>query len=237
MACIRAGLGAMAVIGLLLAASPSAHARPPDAGQGRPSGTTHPRSPDAARAPADFGGVQASLDARDLAAWIAAVHDHRGRPFAIVDKKAARLYVFTPQAKLAGASPVLLGLAVGDRAAPGLGDVPPGRIPAAQRTTPAGRFLTEPGTNLEGERVVWFDYEAGLAIHRLRPDAAELARTRRLATTDPRAHRVSAGCVVVPVEFYESVVIRWLGHARGLLYVLPEVERVNEVFAGLDDDL
>jgi len=221
MACIRSALGALAVVGSMLTASPAAHARPPH---------TQP-------AQADFAGVAASADAHDLAAWVAASRDHRGHAFAIVDKKAARLYVFTPQAKLAGVSAVLLGLAVGDRSSPGVGELPPARIPAAERTTPAGRFMTEPGRNLDGDAVVWFDYDAGLAIHRLRPNAAGRARTRRLAIDDPRAHRVSAGCVVVPVGFYESVVMKWLGHGRGMLYVLPEVERANEVFAGLDDDL
>jgi len=221
MGCIRSVLGALAVFGGLLVAHPDAHAQPPH-------GT---------RARTDLAGLDASSDVRDVAAWVAASRDHRGHAYAIVDKKAARLYVFTPQAKLAGASPVLLGLAVGDRSSPGVGGLPPARIPAAERTTPAGRFATEPGTNLEGDAVVWFDYDAGLAIHRLRPNAAERARNRRLANDDPRAHRVSAGCVVVPVAFYESVVLKWLGHGRGMLYVLPEVERVDEVFAGFDGDL
>ena len=221
MGCIRSALGALAVICASWVAGPAAHAQPPHARDAR----------------ADFAGVDASADARDLAAWVAVSRDHRGHAFAIVDKKAARLYVFTPQAKLVGATPVLLGLAVGDRSSPGVGDLPPARIPAAERTTPAGRFVTEPGTNLDGDAVVWFDYEAGLAIHRLRPNAAERARARRLAIDDPRVHRVSAGCVVVPVAFYESVVLKWLGHGRGLLYVLPEVESVQDVFAGLDGDL
>jgi hypothetical protein len=95
----------------------------------------------------------------------------------------------------------------------------------ADRATPAGRFDTEPGTNLEGDAVVWFDYDAGLAIHRLRPNAVEHACSRRLSPAHPRAHRVTAGCVVVPVIFYESVVMRWLGHGHAVLYVLPNGSR------------
>src|SRR5690349_21745405 len=98
MACIRSALGALAVAGWLWSAGPAVQAAPPRASQ----------------VPVDFAGVPAAVDARELAAWIVGSRDHRGRPFAIVDKKAARLYVFTPQAKLAGASAVLLGLAVGD---------------------------------------------------------------------------------------------------------------------------
>jgi hypothetical protein len=217
---VRKALCAAAGAGLLLIGASVAVARP-----------SHP-------APAsDLAGAVASSEARDLAAWVVSSRDPRGRAFALVDKKAARLYVFTPQGRLAGASAVLLGLAVGDRAKPGIGDLPPSRIPAADRTTPAGRFATEPGSNLDGDAVVWFDYAAGLAIHRLRPDASERARSRRLATEDPRAHRVSAGCIVVPVPFFESVVLKWLGHRRGVLYVLPEVEPVEQVFADLDRDL
>jgi len=112
------------------------------------------------------------------------------------------------------------------------GVLPPARIPPAARTTPAGRFASEPGRNLDGEAVVWFDYDAGLAIHRLRADAARPARLQRLASRLPAAQRVSAGCVVVPVAFYETRVEPLLGRRRGVVYVLPEVRSVREVFAG-----
>jgi hypothetical protein len=218
---LRRALGAVAVVGLVLAGGPGADARPPWP----------------AHADADLGALPASAETRDLVAWILATADHRGRAFALVDKKSARLYVFTPHGRLAGSSAVLLGVAVGDRSTPGVGELAPARIPIEDRTTPAGRFATEPGINLDGDAVIWFDYDAGLAIHRLRPDAAERARSRRLAAEDPQAHRVSAGCVVAPVAFYESVVMRWLGHTRGTLYVLPEVEPVGAVFSGMDGDL
>jgi len=159
--------------------------------------------------------------------------DNQGMPFAIVDKKDAKLYLFTPRGRLVAATPALLGLARGDHSVPGIGDIPPARIPPADRTTPAGRFLTEPGRNLEGEDVVWIDYDAGLAIHRLRPNAAQEARLQRLASTLPDEHRVSAGCVVVPVEFYEDHVRPMLGERAGVVYVLPETRSVQEMFAGV----
>ena len=136
-----------------------------------------------------------------------------------------------------GDAPALLGLARGDHAAPGVGKLPPSRIPAADRTTPAGRFETEPGINLDGEDVIWMDYDAGLAMHRLRPDAAQEARLRRLAAKAPDAHRVSAGCVVLPVSFYDSVVKPTLAKSRGVVYVLPETRPVREVFAQRASDL
>ena len=189
------------------------------------------------KAQADFAAAAVSEDARLIADWVVDSADNRKRPFAIVDKKEARLLVFSAQGRLVGATPVLLGLAPGDRAVAGMGALAPARIPPSARTTPAGRFATEPGRNLDGEAVVWFDYDEGLAIHRLRANAVREARSKRLASADPRAHRVSAGCVVVPVEFYESVVARWLGNGRGVLYVLPETESVRQVFGGIENDL
>jgi hypothetical protein len=188
----------------------------------------------AAPATASAAGVVASAasdDVRQMAGWVLATGDHRGAPFAIVDKKAARLHLFDARGHSIASTPVLLGLARGDDAVPGLGDMPPSRIPPAQRTTPAGRFESEPGRNLGGEDLVWFDYDAGLAIHRLRPATEAEHRPERLASTVPDEHRISAGCVVVPVAFYEQVVQPTLGHVRGVVYVLPETRSLGEVFS------
>src|SRR5690606_11774047 len=74
----------------------------------------------AARAAADDAPIhEASVDARAAAHWIAASHDATGRPYAVVDKKHARLLVFGADGRLAGSTPALLGLAPGDHALPG----------------------------------------------------------------------------------------------------------------------
>ena len=182
------------------------------------------------RAAADVADIQMSADARFALQWIQAMRDNRGMPFAIVDKKDARVFVYDARGHLVGATRALLGMARGDHSVPGIGDVPPARIPVADRTTPAGRFVTEPGENHLGEHVVWFDYGAALAIHRVRPDAARDARLQRLASGRPDAQRVSAGCVVVPVSFYEDVVRPTLGRRRGVVYVLPETRPVKDMF-------
>jgi hypothetical protein len=152
-------------------------------------------------------------------------------PFAIVDKKDAKFYLFSPRGRLVAFTPALLGLARGDQSVPGVGDLPVAQIPPEDRTTPAGRFVTEPGRNLDGEDVVWMDYDAGLAIHRLRPGASHEARLQRLASGLPDAHRVSAGCVVVPVEFYKTQLRPVFGSRPGVVYVLPETRPVQEMFA------
>ena len=178
----------------------------------------------------DFAGAPASADARHVAQWVAESRDNQGLPFVIVDKKDARVFVFGPEAHMLGTSPALLGMARGDHSVAGVGALDPARIPPADRTTPAGRFESEPGINRDGEDIVWIDYDAGLAIHRVRANAAREARLQRLASAVPDAHRVSAGCVVLPESFYEGVLMPALARSRGVVYVLPETRPVHEVF-------
>jgi hypothetical protein len=209
----RAALVAFAMACLCMGAGTAAQAAPP------------------APVQVDFAGEAVSGDARFAVQRIVQARDHEGLPFAIVDKHEAKLYLFDRRGRLVAATPVLLGLARGDHSVPGVGDIPPQRIPASDRTTPAGRFVTEPGRNLDGEHVIWMDYDAGLAIHRVRPGLAQQARLERLASGLPQAQRVSAGCVVVPVAFYEDRVQRHFGRSRGVVYVLPETRPVQEMFA------
>lgn len=186
-------------------------------------GDGHGRQAATAAAPrADFGGHGASEATRAVAQWSLASGDNLGRPFAIVDKAQARLFVFTATGQLVGATPALLGLARGDDSAPGVGRKVSTGIPRGERTTPSGRFESEPGHNLSGEPVVWFDYDAALAIHRIRPAAPSERRPQRLASESPADNRISLGCVVVDEAFYLQVVAPTLGKQRGVVYVLPE---------------
>ena len=170
----------------------------------------------------DFRGQPASPEARALAQWSMASGDTQGRPFAVVDKKEARLFVFSASGRLVGAAPALLGLARGDDSAPGVGRKASTGIPRHERTTPAGRFESEPGHNVSGEAIVWVDYDAAVAIHRIRPTAASERRPQRLASQSPADNRISLGCVVVDEAFYDQVVGPTLGKQRGVVYVLPE---------------
>ena len=177
-----------------------------------------------------------SGDARYAAAWVLDHADHQGRPFAIVDKKSARIHVFDGDGRLIGASAVLLGSTPGDAAVPDIARRPPSSLGVDERTTPAGRFASEPGRNDRGEAIVWVDYDAALAIHRLRPAPPEQRREQRLASKITAEHRISLGCVVVPVAFYETVVAPSLGRRRGVVYVLPETRPVLEMFSSLRPD-
>jgi hypothetical protein len=191
----------------------------------------------ASAAPPDWTATAAvaSTDARVAALWVLDRADHRGRPFAIVDKKDARIYVFEPEGLLRGMSPVLLGLANGDRdAVPRMGPRSVASLSPAERTTPAGRFDSEPGINDKGEAIVWFDYDAALAIHRLRPAPAHERRAQRMESASAAEHRISFGCIVVPVAFYEQVIAPTLGSRRGVVYVLPEAESIDSMLRDVD---
>jgi len=177
-----------------------------------------------------LAGLNASEDALFAEHWIRTEGDNHDRPFAIVDKKAARIYVFGPKGQLVGASSTILGLARGDVPVPGAGQKDPSKLLPFERKTPAGRFASQPGRNLNGEDVVWVDYDTGIAIHRVRPGRSQTTRLHSLATDATDDKRLSAGCVVVPVEFFTDVVMAALGHVRGIVYVLPEDTPVQAMF-------
>ena len=173
----------------------------------------------------------ASNDVKQALQWVMESTDNRRLPFAIVDKKAARIFVFEADGQLHGASPALLGLAPGDGGLVSLVNRPVTSLTADERTTPAGRFASEPGHNLNGEAIVWIDYAAKLAIHRLRPAEPGERRAERLASATADDNRISFGCVVVPVSFYESVIASTLGKSHGVVYVLPETQKLQWLFS------
>lgn len=166
----------------------------------------------------------ASARVHQLVRWSTATSDHQGLPFAVIDKPAARIHVFSSQAQWLGSAPVLLGAAAGDRSAPGIGAKPLAHIRPHERTTPAGRFVTEPGRNLQGDDIVWIDYDAAVSLHRVRSVSASERRLQRLASPGARDKRISYGCVNAPAAFYDQFIAPWFGRAPGVIYVLPDTE-------------
>ena len=189
----------------------------------------------ACQAAPDFAAERASADARYAAAWVLAGADNQNLPFAVVDKRDARIYVFEADGRLVGAAAVLLGITPGDFSV-GI-DRAPASLSLAERTTPAGRFEARPGRNDKGEDIVWIDYAASLALHRLRPAPVQERRPARLDSPTPDDNRISAGCVIVPVAFYEAVVAPTLGSNRSMIYVLPESHSARGMFEALALDL
>ncbi|MES2283989.1 MAG: hypothetical protein V4542_21470 [Pseudomonadota bacterium] len=186
---------------------------------------------------ADFAGQAASADARFAADWVVGNADNQRLPFVIVDKKNAQVFVFGTDRRLKGVTSVLLGLAVGDG---GLTDMSGRQISSLrpdERTTPAGRFAAEPGRNLQGEPIIWIDYAAKLAIHRLRPDLQQQRRAQRMASSSADDNRISMGCIVVPVAFYDNVIQPVLGKTRSVVYVLPETRSLQGMLGSLQAGL
>ena len=174
-------------------------------------------------------GPQPSADVRALVRVTLASGDHRHRPFAVVDKRAARLHVFDADGRPLADTPVLLGAALGDHSVPGVGDRSPHDIAPHERTTPAGRFVAEPGRNLRGEDVLWVSYADAVSIHPVLLNNPDERRLERLASPTVEDNRVSYGCINVPTAFFEANV-RPLLAARTLVYILPETKDLDTVF-------
>jgi len=194
-------------------------------------------APDAAPPPgmpeltaADFRSVEPTPDARHMADWVVARHDNGGMPFMVLDKRDARLYVFKPNGELIDQTPVLLGAAHGDDTYPGIGDVPIDKVKPYQRTTAAGRFVTRPGLDADHTDVVWLDYDAALAMHRVINKVKSERRLQRLASPNPKVRRISWGCINIPIAFFDTYISPVYGKRSGVTYVIPERKSFAEVF-------
>jgi hypothetical protein len=179
---------------------------------------------------ADLRGQRASDDVHRIADWIAATNDALGSAFVVVDKRDAQVYVFDADARLRASSAVLLGGAVGDDTVPGIGARRIADVLPEERTTPAGRFVGERGHNARGEDVVWVDYDAAVSMHRVLTSNPKERRLERLATPTSDDNRISYGCINVPVDFYEAYIQPVFASHRAVIYVLPEIRSLEEVF-------
>lgn len=196
-----------------------------------PTVVSRPLTPSAVNL-ADFRGSTPSLEARQMANWVMSSGDHHNMSFVIVDKKDARVYVFNPLGQLKDAAPALLGVAVGDDSAPGIGDKPLSQVLPQEKTTPAGRFIAEVGMSTRGEDVVWVDYDAAVSMHRVLK-APE--RLRALASPTNTDNRMSFGCINLPPQFYEKVLRPTVDAGGAVIYILPETRPLRETFASFYD--
>ena len=183
---------------------------------------------------ADFRGEDPTPQARHVADWIVFTGNNGRHAFVVVDKKDARVYVFAPNGRLKDSAPALLGSARGDDTFPGVGNKPLSAVRPEEKTTPAGRFVAEPGLNSGKEDVVWVDYDAAVSMHRIRPLVARERRLERLASLTTDDNRISFGCINLPVSFYENVLSPTVRKQGAIVYVLPEVKTAREVFGAFD---
>jgi hypothetical protein len=185
---------------------------------------------------ANFKQEQPSAESRALADWIVDSGDNRNLPFAVIDKVQAKVFVFHRDGQLRGATPVLLGSAVGDDSVPGIGDRALSTIRPEERTTPAGRFVAALAHDLHGQEILWVDYDTAISLHRVVTSLPKERRAQRLATPSPLDNRISFGCINVPVRFYETVVSPAFTGTDGIVYVLPETRSARDVFGSYDVD-
>lgn len=180
-----------------------------------------------------LGAEPASADVQQVAQWVVGSADNGERPFVIVDKRGAKVFVFEPGGRLRGASPVLLGYAAGDHTVAGIGQRPIEQVRPEERTTPAGRFMGERGLNALREDVLWVDYDAAVSMHKVRLTNPKERRAERLASATPADNRISYGCINLPPAFFDEVLWPTVRHAKPVIYVLPEVKPLAEVFPGV----
>src|SRR4029078_12773373 len=98
-----------------------------------------------------------------------------------------------------------------------------------ERTTPAGRFVGEPGINARHEDVVWVDYDAAVSIHRVVTSNAKERRLERLRSPSPDDNRISYGCINVWPEFYETYIRPAYVTQRPPIYMLPDTHSFDSL--------
>lgn len=179
---------------------------------------------------AQFDRDIASAEARQVADWALNSGNSGGLPFIILDKKAAKVFVFHSDGKLRGAAPVLLGFAIGDDSIPGIGEKKLSAIRPEERTTPSGRFVASLDRNLQGGQILWVDYDAAISLHPVITSNAKERRAERLASPSPLDNRISYGCINVPADFFKNVVRPAFADSNGIVYVLPETRSIQSLF-------
>lgn len=228
-AVLAAGLSCLPAAAASASSPPGVEAAPPSRQTVSPASEAGSRSAGLLQA-ADFGEEIVSKDTRTVADWVAASSDNQGLPFMIIDKVEARVFMFDAHARLLGSAPALLGLGPGDDTVEGIGERRLATITPPERTTPAGRFVASLGHDFEQD-ILWVDYDSALSLHRvIRGQPAE-RRQQRLASPTPLDNRISYGCINVPAEFYDDLVIPAFTNTVGIVYILPENKTISEVFA------
>lgn len=189
-----------------------------------------PRTSQPQSAAPDSTAIQ-SPDATRVADWIAASGDNNALPYAIVDKKAASLLLFDAKGEKLGQVPVLLGIALGDDASPGIGSKNLSEIGPAEKTTPAGRFLAKFGVAAGNTRVLWVDYATSVALHPIpRPGKPKEKRRERMLSSTSEDNRITFGCINVPIAFYTKTISPLFRKKGGYVYVTPDVKPLEDVF-------
>ena len=162
--------------------------------------------------------------------WVVTSRDNGELPFMVVDKVAAQVFVFDPAGQLLGATPALLGITPGDDSTPGVGDRELSEISPEDRTTPAGRFVASVGFASGNRKVLWVDYSTSISLHPVVTTRKKERRLQRLKSPSAEDNRITYGCINVPTAFYATVVRPLFEGSTGVVYILPEIKPLSEVF-------
>lgn len=162
--------------------------------------------------------------------WVIASGDNGGLPFMVIDKVAAQVIAFDGDGQFKGATAALFGITPGDDSSPGVGDRELSDIAVEERTTPAGRFVARFGTAYGNHKVLWVDYETSISLHPVMTANKSEHRLQRLNSPTPDDNRITFGCINVPPAFYQKIVVPLFKRDIGVVYVLPEVKTLTEVF-------
>jgi hypothetical protein len=174
---------------------------------------------------------KASRDVRLVVDWVAATGDNLRLPFLIVDKVNAQIFAFSTDGKPRGSGAILIGTARGDISPAGIGDRRLAEIARGDRVTPAGRFVAALGNDLGPQDIVWVDYDAGISLHRVVRGKPTDRRLHRLTSASAGDNRITYGCINVLPKFFDGVVRPLLKGTNAMVYILPEVKPLRDVFA------
>ncbi len=212
-------------LSLSLAATPALAA-------GKAKAKAKPKPKPVAEAPA----TPLSPVAERVVNWVGKSEDNGKYPYIVIDKKAARMFLFDSAGKRVGEAPVLIGIAEGDDSSPGVGTKALSDLGPAEKTTPAGRYLAKFGYAAGGKRVLWVDYADSVAIHAVVTGNKKERRLQRLNSPEIDDNRITFGCINVPTAFYSKTVSPLFKKDGGVVYVLPDTKAPEDVFPALHAD-
>jgi len=225
----------MALAGLALNVTVPAQAaegaRPAVSKASKLSKSSKPSKPASSEAKPELSPSAAATRVVD---WVASSGDNGALPYIVIDKNNAALFLFDAKGKALGNAPVLIGVAIGDEATPGIGSKNLAEIGPAEKTTPAGRFLAKFGLAAGKQRVLWVDYATSVALHPIPTgyNPKERRRQRMLSPTSDD-NRITFGCINVPSAFYTKSVRPLFQKKGGYVYILPDTKPLEAVFPSL----
>lgn len=196
-------------------------------GRAKPRADAPPAAPDATGMVVD-----PTPAAQRVMGWVGSARDNGKLPYVILDKQAARIWLYDAKGALVADAPVLIGIMAGDDATPGIGAKSLAEIGPAEKTTPAGRFLAKFGVAAGKTRVLWVDYTTSVALHTIPPGNPKEKRVERMLSPDIADNRITFGCINVPKRFYAKV-SPLFAKRGGYVYILPDVKSPEAVFPQL----